>query len=372
MKEPTLNAREPGHERPDRSRSPGTQALRRARRTGERPFALEVRDRVGVDLARARSWQEFAQVLKADGLRLETRRRGMVITDGRRYAPASRISRLTGRYQLEERYGQTLAAYLSGRPQGRLVPRHQAHLSRGVVQGRVRRAHRMAGYRMVSGALHVVEHFMRGAEEERRDDTRQVRMMLRLAFILLPNSRELRRMYVSVKAAQAARRRRQELYALRSKHAYTPERMVQDRQTRLSIETHSLDRSLVQVYRDPMKARRALDGLADREGMKAAVETLAGQPWRLGSVLEEERKVWMGLGVRPDRSRAYAAAKLSRQVARSYLEARLRVPGSEELARMETEARGRAERIAHLDGSSPQNQGDTECSAGINLDVSSV
>ena len=106
---------------------------------------------------------------------------------------------------------------------------------------------------------------------------------------------------------------------------------------------------LVQVYRDPVRARQALDGMADREGVGAAVETLASQPWRLDSVLEEERKVWLGLGVRPDRSKAYAAARLARRAAQSYLEARLRVPGPEELARMETEARARSERIADLE-----------------------
>ncbi len=56
---PGHHAREPGHERPDRSRSPGTQALRRARRTRERPFTLEVRRTVGEEMARARSWQEL-------------------------------------------------------------------------------------------------------------------------------------------------------------------------------------------------------------------------------------------------------------------------------------------------------------------------
>ena len=347
---PGHHAREPGHERPDRSKSPGTKALQRARRTGERPFALEVRDWVGEDLARARNWQEFAQALKADGLRLEIRHRGMVITDGRRYAPASRVSRLTGRYQLEERYGQALTTYLSGRPQGRLVPRRRAHLARGVVRGRVRRARPVAGYRMVSGALHVMEHFVRGAYEERREAAPEMRIMLRLASILLPGDRELRRMYVSVKAAQVVRRRRLELHALRSRHVYTPERVVRDRQARLSNEAHSLDRFLGQVYRDPVKARRALDDLADREGSEAAVEALASRPWRLGPVLEEERRVWMGLGVRPDRRRAYAAAGRSRRAARSYLEARSRVPGPEELARMETEARarsGRIERVEH-------------------------
>ncbi len=209
----------------------------------------------------------------------------MVITDGRRYAPASRVSRLTGQYRLEERYGQTLPAYLSGRPQGRVAPRRQAYLSRSVVRGRVRRSGRKAGYRMVSGALHTLEHFMRGGDKEGREDARQVRMFLRLAFILLPEGRELRRMYVSVKVAEAAWRRRQELYALRSKQAYTLARVVRDRRARLSLEAQSLDRVLVQVYRDLVKARRALDGMADREGAEAAAETLASQPWRLGSAL---------------------------------------------------------------------------------------
>ncbi len=52
---------------------------------------------------------------------------------------------------------------------------------------------------------------------------------------------------------------------------------------------------------------------------------------------------------RPDRSRAYAAAALSRQAVRSYLEARLSMPGLEEMASMKTKARVRSERIAHLE-----------------------
>ena len=156
-------------------------------------------------------------------------------------------------------------------------------------------------------------------------------------------------MYVSVKMAQAARRKHQELYALRSPHANTPARVVRDRQARLSLEAQSLDRSLEQAYRDPVRARRALDHMADRKGVEPAAETLASRPWRLESVLEEDRKVWLGLGVRPDRSKAYAAARLARRAAQSYLDARLRVPGPEELVRMEAEARARSERIARLE-----------------------
>lgn len=304
---------------------------------------------MGSDLARARSWRELEQTLKADGLRLEIRRRGMVITYGRRNAPVATVSRHTGRYQLGQRYGQSLQGYLSGRPQGRLVPRRQAHISRGVVRGMMTPSGRKAGHRMVSGTLSVAEYFIRGAEQERKDDERQVRMCLRLAFILLPEGRDLRRMYVSEKMAQAARRKHQELYELRSRHANTPACVVRDRQARLSLEAQSLDRSLEQVCRDPVKARRAPDHMADRKGVEPAAETLASRPWRLESVLEEDRKVWLGLGVRPDRSEAYAASRLLRRTARSYLEARLRVPGPEELVRMEAEARARSERIARLE-----------------------
>lgn len=273
----------------------------------------------------------------------------MVITDGHRYALASRVRRHTGRYLLEEGYGQSLSAYLSRRPQGRLVPQRRAHLSRGVVRGMMTPSGRKAGYRIVSGTLRVVEYFIRGAEQERRDDERQVRMFLRLAFILLPEDRDLRRMYVSVKMAQGTRRKHKELYELRIRHANTSVHVVRDRQARLSLEAQSLDRSLAQVYRDPVRARQALDGMADRERVEVPVETLASRAWHLGSVLEEERKVWMGLGVRPDRSKAYAAARLDRRAVQSYLEARLRVPGPEELARMEAEVRARSERIADLE-----------------------
>ena len=45
--------------------------LRRWQRLGERPFALQLRDRVGENMARARSWQELVEALKGKGLRLE-------------------------------------------------------------------------------------------------------------------------------------------------------------------------------------------------------------------------------------------------------------------------------------------------------------
>ena len=88
--------------------------------------------------------------------------------------------------------------------------------------------------------------------------------------------------------------------------------------------------------------------VARKTALRSYEERDAVRPFRQRFGQEEKRKVRPGLGVRPDRSRGYAAAILSRRAAQSYLEARLRVPGPEELVRMETEACVRSERIAHL------------------------
>ena len=49
-----------------------------------------------------------------------------------------------------------------------------------------------------------------------------------------------------------------------------PAHVVQDRQARLSLEMQSLDRLLAQVYQDPVRARRAPDGVANEKGVEAA------------------------------------------------------------------------------------------------------
>lgn len=89
--------------------------------------------------------------------------------------------------------------------------------------------------------------------------------------------------------------------------------------------------------------------IAGKASLRTDEERYAVWPYRQRFGQGERRKVWLGLGVRPDRSRGYAAAVLSRRAAQSYLEARPRVPGPEERVRMEAEACVRPERIAHLE-----------------------
>ena len=123
---------------PNREERPGQHAqglskgeIREAGRTGERPFVEQVRDRAGERIAAARTWGELLRALQGEGLRLEERERGLVVTDGERHASMSRVSRAGGRRRLEEKYGQTLAAYL------RASARERAQLSDGGCTGHV-------------------------------------------------------------------------------------------------------------------------------------------------------------------------------------------------------------------------------------------
>ena len=101
---PGHNALTPGHEPPDR----GTTGKRR-----RLSFGAEITVTMGPTLQNARSWRELQNALAAHGMHVEARPRGMVITDGSRYIGACRIRGLKGgRPDLEDRFGQTLDAFL--------------------------------------------------------------------------------------------------------------------------------------------------------------------------------------------------------------------------------------------------------------------
>ena len=68
---------------------------------------------------------------------------------------------------------------------------------------------------MMPGALHMLQQFGLGLDEDSSDDSPEVRMYLpnalRLVYLLLPGDRELRRLYVAVKVGEATRAKRREL-----------------------------------------------------------------------------------------------------------------------------------------------------------------
>lgn len=77
---------------------------RHAARTGEPIFADRVRAHLA-DYRVAVSWRDLEAQLALDGLRLEPRGQGLVITDGTHYARASRVARELSLRQLEARFG---------------------------------------------------------------------------------------------------------------------------------------------------------------------------------------------------------------------------------------------------------------------------
>ena len=86
-------------------------------RETDRGFAREVRGRALGDLKEAPTWSDLDARLRAKGLRIERRGRGAVVTDGKREAKLSSVSRSVSRPRLEARLGSLAAHQRSGRLQ---------------------------------------------------------------------------------------------------------------------------------------------------------------------------------------------------------------------------------------------------------------
>jgi len=92
---------------PDRSTSPTPGETRLSRRTGEASWADRTRAALRAELRDARSWADLGERLRQRGYRLESRGRGLVVTDGERSVKASRIARSASAHQLAVRFGQS-------------------------------------------------------------------------------------------------------------------------------------------------------------------------------------------------------------------------------------------------------------------------
>ncbi len=82
-----------------------------AARASKTPFQDLVRERAGGVFQTATSWQELRDGLAEQGLWVEAKGRGMIVTDGHEYLKASRVDREASRSKMEDRFGETLAAY---------------------------------------------------------------------------------------------------------------------------------------------------------------------------------------------------------------------------------------------------------------------
>ena len=78
--------------------------LRRFDRTGEVPFGQEVQAQVGDVFAEAETWEELQTDLAAQGLHVEKKGSGGVVTDGQEEAPLSEVARAWSFNKLDERF----------------------------------------------------------------------------------------------------------------------------------------------------------------------------------------------------------------------------------------------------------------------------
>ena len=232
----------------------------------------------------ATSWDDVSRVLDEAGLRLERRGSGLVITDGARYAKASRVAPEMTLRMLEPRLGAMNSVA-------------------------VQDVHERAGVDSVSPERAPVER-ARGVDAkasvgrpvaERSDTlTRIVEDIARLERVR------------SVAVVQRAEGQADGVARARANQRTA----AQDRHDRTSS---ALDAALVRAFADPTTARTAIQNAARVEGTDAAVERLRERPESFGALVSVERSRGFGLVRDRDDSVARLAAREAAVLVRDLL-----------------------------------------------------
>lgn len=142
-----------GTQQPDRTASKTSGEVRESRRTGETTWGDRARATLRPEFRAARSWADLRGRLAEHGYRLQSRGRGLVVTDGTRAIKASRIARSASAHQLAERFGQSYPQWcrarhdaLTASTEVRTSGEHLTAAQRAAAMGeRLRRAAHEAG-----------------------------------------------------------------------------------------------------------------------------------------------------------------------------------------------------------------------------------
>jgi hypothetical protein len=256
-------------------------------------FAGRIRERVPV-LRAVASWAEMESALASDGLWIEPRGQGLVVTDGVHTVKASAIARDLARGRLEARFGKALPTYLAERntalqrASGDEVASAMARENRGPEKARAER--------------------VPGSPESRIDgDTvgtlrRQIEEYEHVSALVADR-------YAENRALNVARATLAKLEASVS---------------RAQIATEHFERELGKVYRDPAAARAAFEKTAGSDGIGAAVQAMRERPERFGTLLAVDQP--RAFGIRGENDTPARQAALSAAVrGREACEARLTV-----------------------------------------------
>ena len=349
------HAREAGTEAPDRSRSRTTGEVREAQRTGARSFPDEVRQKVGKDLAEARSWEELTAALRRHGLRVEVRGRGMVITDGERSAKASRVMAEASGPRLARRFGQTLGAYLAGDRvavphRGGPPPTSGPERTSGSPPGGVAAEpskvppHGRGRAGSVYGLVQAVRGVERLQEEPEREGPRLAAQSILGAVQgllsdgrLLASDPALKKTYEAVQAYEAMRAKEATLQGALGAYAAAEGKLkgAAELERVAGRLSEAFDGELARTFRAAPAARDAFLKMAERGSAASAAEALRIQPAQFGPVVIAEKR-WLGLGTAgASRSKeaAYRAAKSAADLGERYLQTKARIPSEGEHAK---------------------------------------
>lgn len=221
------------------------------------------------ELRAADSWGEFEAALASNGLRLEPRGQGFIVTDGEHAAKASTASRDLSRSRLEARFGEAWPSYSAGR---------MAAIEK----------------ELTNGNDDPIEARPRGAEESLREVNRVG--MLRVQLESYERATALyAEHYTAVRDLTAVRARASQLDVS---------------EVRVRLATDAFERELGAVYGDPQEARRAFERFAGERGIASAVEGMRRHPEQFGRLLIVQESRAFGL-VRNDSDMPAREAALS-------------------------------------------------------------
>jgi hypothetical protein len=225
-----------------------------AERTGEAPLVERLRERL-TQYRVASTWDELERRLAIDGVRLERKGQGLVITDGEREVKASRLARDFSLGQLEQRLG----IYQRAAPEpGRGRP-SESGPPVGIQRVSAKGASRPIDDAQVAKAVRQAQATERAAELDR-------------AIFRATQDAEAAGKYVAGVEWAAARAR---------------------------ATGREFDRALAGLYHRPDDARALFDSVVASHGLDSAALHLAENPRAYGELRRHERRA-LGVFVVPD------------------------------------------------------------------------
>ena len=243
-------------------------------------FTQELRDKAGVALHKAESWAEYRAVLDHHDLEMRLRPRGLVLSDGRAYASAGRVSESLP--ALNQRFGETLQENRSRLVDARMMPlagsqRNPDIILHSVTDGRTDALNALLQHADAASVRRAVKW---AKNQLHRASLESVRLQRPQVQDFVREARQDARVWRQVEEYQrVAALHQQEQHALSAYHNAQKEAREMDAAFRCSLESW---------YVDPDRVRTAFYRMAEQRGADTACMQMERNSGRFG------RRRWRG------------------------------------------------------------------------------